>query len=221
MALESGFHIIPGVLSGTECESLASGLSSFRGRGRAGTRHLLGLEVVARIAHDSRLLSIAGTALGKEAVPFHATLFNKSPHANWLVVWHQDTALPLQAHFEAAGWGPWSVKEGVIYAHAPAQALSRVVALRLHIDASTSENGPLRIVPGSHALGVLTDDQIGRIVRSAHPTECVVSAGGILVMRPLHIHSSSKSVSSLPRRVLHIEYSDALDLGGGAHLAAA
>jgi hypothetical protein len=44
-----------------------------------------------------------------------ATLFDKSPTANWLVVWHQDTALPVQERREAPGWGPWSVKDGVIY----------------------------------------------------------------------------------------------------------
>jgi hypothetical protein len=29
------------------------------------------------------------------------------------------------------GWGPWSIKSGIAYAHAPARALSRVVALRV------------------------------------------------------------------------------------------
>ena len=31
------------------------------------------------------------------AQPFRATLFDKSASANWLVVWHQDTALPMRA----------------------------------------------------------------------------------------------------------------------------
>jgi hypothetical protein len=57
-------------------------------------------------------------------------LVDKSPDSNWLVVWHQDTALPLRKKQEAHGWGPWSVKDGVIYAHAPASALCQVLALR-------------------------------------------------------------------------------------------
>ena len=36
--------------------------------------------------------------------------------------------------------------------------------------------------------------------------ECLVPSGGILAMRPLLIHSSSKSHSEADRRVLHIEY---------------
>jgi hypothetical protein len=46
------------------------------------------------------------------------------------VAWHQDTALPLREQRDVAGWGPWSVKDGVNYAHAPAQALERILALR-------------------------------------------------------------------------------------------
>jgi hypothetical protein len=40
-------------------------------------------------------------------------------------------------------------------------------------------------------------------------------------MRPLLIHSSSKAKLDLPRRVLHIEYADSLDLGHNAQLAIA
>jgi hypothetical protein len=39
--------------------------------------------------------------------------------------------------------------------------------------------------------------------------ECLVSAGEILAMRPLLIHSSSKSQAEADRRVLHIEYAAA------------
>ena len=38
---------------------------------------------------------MAQEVLGRAALPFRATLFDKSPTPNWLVVWHQDTALPL------------------------------------------------------------------------------------------------------------------------------
>jgi len=104
------------------------------------------------------------------------------------------------------GWGPWSTKEGVIYAHAPAGALERIVALRLHLDNSDQENGPLRVIPGSHRQGVLSDKQVGNIVDKGEPVNCLVEQGGVIVMRPLIIHASSKSQSHKPRRVLHIEY---------------
>src|SRR5713101_4352038 len=118
-------------------------------------RHAMRHPAVAALAQDRRLLDVARGVLGWEAFPCRATLFDKSPHANWLVVWHQDTALPLRKRRNEPGWGPWSVKENVIYAHAPASALSRVVAVRVHLDDSTAHNGSLRVLPGTHMLGVL------------------------------------------------------------------
>ena len=130
---------------------------------RAGARHLLGLPLVRDLANDTRLVALAADALGASAVPFRATLFDKSPESNWLVAWHQDTALPLRRRVECEGWGPWSVKAGVLYAHAPAPVLERIIALRLHIDDGTSFNGPLRVLPGTHSLGVLSDDEIAHM----------------------------------------------------------
>jgi hypothetical protein len=218
----SGFQIIDNLLGPMECATLVeSFLSGKAGEGRAGARHLMSLPQVAQLANDQRLLEIASAVLHKEAVPFRATLFNKSRLANWLVVWHQDTALPLRRRFEAEGWGPWSHKAGVNYAHAPEWALSRVVALRVHLDASTTTNGPLRLVPGSHTAGVLTDEEISLMVRTRGFTECIVPQGGLLVMRPLLIHASSKVRADAPRRVLHIEYADALSLAENIELAIA
>ena len=175
-------------------------------RSRAGIRHLISNPAVAELANDSRLLGIARCVLGHDAFPFRATLFDKSPDTNWLIAWHQDTALPLREKHEMPGWGPWSVKEGITYAHAPATALEKVVALRLHLDDSTPENGPLRVVPGSHRHVVLSDEQVESLVSNATPETCLVPQGGVIVMRPLIIHASSKSRSAIPRRVLHIEY---------------
>jgi ectoine hydroxylase-related dioxygenase (phytanoyl-CoA dioxygenase family) len=188
-------------------------------RSRAGVRHALRHPAFNDLARDPRLLQIAQEILSSEAIPFHATLFEKSPDANWLVVWHQDTALPLRRRRESPGWGPWSVKDKVIYAHAPASALQQVLSLRIHLDDSTSENGPLRVLPKTHSLGVLNDDAIHDLASKISPVECIVASGGVLVMRPLLVHASSKSRIDAPRRVLHIEYATSLFLAERIELA--
>jgi ectoine hydroxylase-related dioxygenase (phytanoyl-CoA dioxygenase family) len=119
------------------------------------------------------------------------------------------------------GWGPWSVKEGIHYAHAPTIALSQVVALRVSLDDSTVENGPLRVLPGTHSLGVLSDDRVHEIATHSVPVDCVVPKGGVAIMRPLLIHASSKSHSDRPRRVLHIEYAASDSIAEPLHLAIA
>ena len=175
-------------------------------RSRAGARHLLKHEEIAALARDARLLRIASDIFGDAAQPFGATLFDKSPHANWLVAWHEDSALPRRTRIDEPGWGPWSEKDGVLYAHAPAAALEQVCALRIHLDDSTADNGPLRFIPGSHTRGVLTDAGVHAITSKEQQVTCLVNRGGVIAMRPLTIHASSKVVTDAPRRVIHVEY---------------
>jgi ectoine hydroxylase-related dioxygenase (phytanoyl-CoA dioxygenase family) len=218
----SGYKIEEAMLSTNECDFLLGTLANApRVAGRAGTRHLMSNQAVKELAHDGRLLHMAQVALGAPGVPFRATLFAKSGAANWLIPWHQDTALPLASTFTDGEWVSWSQKQGIRYAHAPAWALSRVVALRVHLDASDGENGPLRVVPGSHQVGVLTDHEVNDYVKTNDHQPCLVPRGGVLAMRPLLIHSSSKAQTDAPRRVLHIEYADTLDLKPGVRLAVA
>lgn len=216
---ELGYSITDQVLSDDECDALIDSFSdSVAGRSRAGRRHLMNHPAVESLANDPRLLSLASTALQKPALPFTATLFDKSEDSNWLIPWHQDTALPLASSFDAQGWGPWSRKVGILYAHAPAWALSHVIALRVHLDASTGTNGPLRVIPRSHSCGVLSDDAVHELVSRSEPVECTVPRGGVLAMHPLLIHSSSKITTSSHRRVLHIDYADSLELASGIRL---
>jgi hypothetical protein len=218
----SGFFIEGNVFSGSECEQLLDNLplAGFD-RGRAGARHLMSHPDVRRIVSDPRMLRLASFALAADALPYRATLFDKSGTANWSVIWHQDTALPLQSKFDLHGWGPWSQKAGLIYAHAPAWALSQIVALRLHLDASTAENGPLRILRGTHALGIMSDADVFAMARSQPHVDCIVGRGGVMAMSPMLVHSSVKARSNSPRRVLHIEYANSLVLAPGIQLAVA
>jgi hypothetical protein len=219
----AGYQISEQVFTADECQRLIGAICGDAGpaRGRAGARHLMSHPAVAELAHHRRLLDIASRGLGGSAVPFRATLFEKSGRSNWLVVWHQDTALPLAERFESSEWGPWSAKAGILYAHAPGWALARVLALRVHLDDSSAANGPLRVLPGSHELGVLSDEEVFRLAKNRPRAECHVRRGGVLAMRPLLVHSSSKSQTVDPRRVLHIEYADSLDLAAGVRLAVA
>jgi hypothetical protein len=118
--MDEGLSIERGVLSAGECDLLLSALANTSsGRSRAGVRHLMRDPAIAELAHDSRLLAIGRAHLSPDAIPFRATLFDKSAERNWLIAWHRDTALPLTARFDLPGWGPWSRKFAVDYAHAP------------------------------------------------------------------------------------------------------
>ena len=218
----TGFALLHDVLSPELIERTLEEIERLLAhRSRAGARHVLGLSPVAKLARCPQLINVVREVLGAEAIPFRATLFEKTLAANWLVVWHQDTALPLHERQELPGWGPWSVKEGITYAHAPFTALSQVLALRIHVDDSTSANGPLRVLPGTHELGVLGDDRIHDLSRQVTPVDCLVPKGGVVAMRPLVVHASSKSQVEMPRRVLHIEYATSDSIAAPLRLASA
>jgi Phytanoyl-CoA dioxygenase (PhyH) len=217
-----GFAVVASVFSHHDINAIPEEMvASSAGRSRAGIRHALRLAPVAKIAGDPVLIDWACSALGPNAFPFRATLFDKSATRNWLVVWHQDAALPLCQRMECPGWGPWSVKAGIAYAHAPAAALSPVLALRVHLDDSTSGNGPLRVLPGTHTLGVLGDDAIHDLTKAIGAIDCVCPKGGVVLMKPLIVHASSKSQIDAPRRVLHIEYAASESMATPLQLAAA
>lgn len=219
---ELGYDVVTSVTSESECDDLLTALeSSMLVRSRAGARHLLSVQAISEMANDCRLTTMASEGLSHAARPFRVTLFDKSAAANWSVVWHQDTALPVRSRVDVPGWGPWSRKAGVLYAHAPAEALSKIVALRLHLDESSLDNGPLRVIPGSHRLGVLEDEEVERLARDHMPVDCVVGRGGIIAMSPLIIHSSPRLRSAAARRVLHIEYASSFEIAPGLELSAA
>lgn len=219
---QAGYGIVRGIASEFETRSLLEELTGpGLPRSRAGIRHLMGIPGVSRIAHQENVLALVKGILGEGAIPFRATLFDKSPSSNWLVMWHQDTALPLLDKNESEGWGPWSVKDGVTYAHAPAKALERVLAVRLHLDDSKLQNGPLRILPGTHNKGVLTDEELHNLSEQVQAVKCLVPVGGAIVMRPLVVHASSKSTSDEARRVIRIEYATQREILPGMTLATA
>ncbi|SRR5713101_4910084 len=95
----------------------------------------------------------------------------------------------------------------------------QVVALRVHLDDSAVTNGPLRVLPGTHTLGVLTDEEIYRLSKEVASFDCPVPRGGVLAMRPLIVHASSKSQVENPRRVLHIKYAASTTVDEGLELA--
>jgi ectoine hydroxylase-related dioxygenase (phytanoyl-CoA dioxygenase family) len=97
----------------------------------------------------------------------------------------------------------------------------RVVALRVHLDDSEPSNGPLRVLPGTQRAGVLTDEEIRSVACEVSSVDCLMPKGGVLAMRPLLVHASSKSRSEKPRRVLHIQYAASMMIAHGIELAMA
>jgi len=135
-----------------------------------------------------------------------ALLFDKSPTANWGVPWHQDLAIAVAGTREVPGFGPWSVKEGVVHVHPPVRVLERMATVRVSLDDCGPDNGALRVLPGTHLLGKLSATGIARWKSEVAPVTCSAGRGDAVLMKPLLLHASSPAVVPLRRRVLHVEF---------------
>ena len=163
-------------------------------------------ESVRDVAALPRVRSLAEEAVGGDARLVRAILFDKRPGANWPVPWHQDLSLVVAARAELPGWGPWSVKAGMVHVQPPAEYLTRSIALRLHLDDCPQTNGALRVLPGTHRRGRLSATEIQAIRAEVPEVVCDACAGDILLIRPLLLHASSPSLRPERRRVLHLEF---------------
>lgn len=159
------------------------------------------------LAGSPALLRMLQPFLGPRPRLVRSLLFDKLPGANWLVPWHQDLTIAVRSRVETPGFGPWSVKDGVVHVQPPRRILESMLTVRMHLDAATPENGPLRIVPGSHRHGVLTDpQQITALRRELGERTILQAAGGVFLMRPLLLHASSKASRPSHRRIIHLEF---------------
>ncbi len=200
---QNGFAIIPKVLGNQQCQELISALGPVTGAGRRG---LLSLPAISALAQSDQLLDLVRPHLPDDPFPVRAIYFDKSPDSNWLVSWHQDMTLSLQARADVNGFGPWSIKDGVPHVQPPVELLEKMLTIRLHFDDADETNGALRVLPGSHRLGRLSSERIQQLRAQQSDFLCAASAGDALLMRPLLLHASGRSTSGRHRRVLHIEY---------------
>lgn len=203
---QQGFLMIKGLLSQAQCHDILLRLPAHLDES-AGSRDLLSLAWCKSLA--TRLRSSLGDLLERDAVAIQCTYFTKSRDRNWLVPLHQDLSVPVAEHADGAGLSGWSRKQGTLFVQPPAELLERLVAIRLHLDPCTEEDGPLRVVPGSHKEGVLSPEAAAGIGRSQASVSCIATAGDALLMRPLLLHASSKASGTSLRRVLHFLFAPA------------
>jgi ectoine hydroxylase-related dioxygenase (phytanoyl-CoA dioxygenase family) len=124
---------------------------------------------IARVAANPTVLRAAASLLGKTPSLVRALFFDKTPERNWFVVWHQDRTVALNRRVEIAEWGPWTRKDGIHHVQPARAVLDHMVTIRLHIDETDAETGCLHVIPGSHRMGILRRDDIGREVARSVP----------------------------------------------------
>ena len=205
----NGYLLVPALLDLDACARVGRLVGPQQG---AGSRSLLAhpwcAQLARRLYQDVRLAPL----IGPDMVAFQCNYFEKSAQQNWLVALHQDLSIPVAARVSTgAAHGAeqlrgWSVKEGCHFVQPPASLLEQLVAVRIHLDACGPDDGPLRVVPGSHHAGIVPQNA-ALAMRDAHGQAlCCAGIGDALLLRPLLLHASSRSTGNSRRRVLHFVF---------------
>ncbi len=151
--------------------------------------------------------AIAATAIGLGALPVRAILFDKTAKRNWALGWHQDRTIIVRERIDAPGFGPWTVKSGLVQVEPPFEILQRMVTVRVHLDQVDATNAPLRIVPGSHRLGRLPEGEVQRVAAISGERLCLAERGDIWLYATPIVHASLPAHPPRRRRVLQVDYS--------------
>jgi ectoine hydroxylase-related dioxygenase (phytanoyl-CoA dioxygenase family) len=204
-----GFAIVRQVVDDTVVASLAEAVQALLATaGRPhGLRNVASMVPEVRdLAGSPRVAAIVRSALGGAGRLVRSVLFDKVPGANWKVPWHQDLTIAVDRRRDVAGFGPWSVKDGIISVQPPPAVLEAMVTVRVHLDDCGPDNGPVRVIEGSHRMGRLAPSQIDHLIAEGVIETCTCAAGDALVMKPLLLQASSPAVAPSHRRVVHLDF---------------
>lgn len=223
---EEGFAVLPGVLTAAEVDAVAAALvTALSGppqeqgaiRSQGGTlyaaRNVLALwPAAASVWRVPPLPRLLRTILGPEVGLVRALFFDKPPGQTWALPWHKDLTVAVRDNrLVSTRFSRPTRKAGIAHAEAPEEVLQAMLTMRLHLDDVTEENGPLKVIPGSHQSGKRL--MLGDVA----PQTILVQRGGVLLMRPLLAHASGRShpETTCHRRILHLEFAGCRELPDG------
>ena len=166
------------------------------------------------LASSGPVWQVAAAVLGDAARPVRAILFDKTARTNWALPWHQDRTIVVTDGVEFEGFGPWTVKSGLLHVAPPFEVLAGMVTLRVHLDAVPDTNAPLLVAPDSHRLGRIAESDLRAVIQTCGTAVCLADAGDIWLCATPIVHASEAARVPAHRRVLQVDFA-AHDLPGG------
>jgi len=210
----NGFTTIDRIYSPFEIESIATTISqaerantSFRRTSDlyAIRRILWEIPALKAIIFNKRLKEIINDLFGEQYFLVKSIYFDKPEKSNWFVAWHQDLTISVDKKVDVPGFKNWTTKSGNFAVQPPVEILQDNFTIRIHLDDTDETNGALKVIPGSARKGVRDPQEIN--IANDASTCCQVNAGGIMIMKPLLMHASDRTISDKCRRVIHLEFS--------------
>jgi len=143
---------------------------------------------------------------GQDYFVVKSIYFDKPETSNWYVSYHQDLTISVDKRLHLNDFGPWTIKQNQFAVQPPLDILENIITIRIHLDDTDEKNGALRVIPKSHLKKIYRPDKIDWATETE--STCNVKAGGLMIMKPLILHSSGRTTNNRKRRVIHIEFSN-------------
>jgi ectoine hydroxylase-related dioxygenase (phytanoyl-CoA dioxygenase family) len=210
---KDGFMVLDAIYSSNEIEELISLINS-ADDSKATFRKSAGLFAIRQFLKEipdakalilnQRLREVINLHFGADYFIIKSIYFDKPQQSNWFVAYHQDLTISVGQKTETKGFGPWTEKQDQYAVQPPLDILNSIYTIRIHLDDTDKENGALKVIPGSHCKNIYRPETIDWTKETE--VTCDVKKGGIMIMRPLLLHSSGKTTNNNQRRVIHIEF---------------
>jgi hypothetical protein len=197
-------------------DDLRQGLDAFAGlrADQAGIRVHGSAAATHLLRPGGAIARVAESVLSTRCRAVRAILFDKTAAMNWALGWHQDRTIVVKARADVPGFGPWTVKQGLLHVEPPPTLLADMLTLRLHLDAVPASNAPLLVAPGSHRFGRIPEPEIPDVVRRCGTVACLAEVGDIWLYATPILHASEAAAAPDRRRVIQVDFA-AADLPGG------
>ena len=120
--------------------------------------------------------------------------FDKPATSNWFVPYHQDLTISLVEKNETENYINWTKKNNQVAVQPPLSVLENIFTIRIHLDDTTQENGAVKVIPKSHKSGIIPIASFE--INKANEFICEVEKGGVMLMKPLTLHSSTRTINN-------------------------
>ena len=201
-----GFTIIENIYTKSEIEEILNLIEVNDLSGKFGVREFLfNHRDICKLVINTKLKEIVKQISPSCTKSIKSIYFDKPPTSNWIVNWHQDLTINLSNRSNVDGYKNWREKDERIVVQPNRELLENIFTIRIHLDNCTKENGALRVIENSHSNGAKKITEWNK-TQSDIETTCEVQKGGVLIMKPLILHSSRRTENNQNRRVIHIEF---------------
>jgi ectoine hydroxylase-related dioxygenase (phytanoyl-CoA dioxygenase family) len=213
--LENGFTTVDNIYSTDEVEQILSAISTvdtsketFRKSADlfAVRQFLKEIPETSEFIFNDKLKAIINQLFGHDFFVVKSIYFDKPETSNWYVSYHQDLTISVDKKLELENFGPWTTKQNQFAVQPPIDILESNFTIRIHLDDTDGNNGALKVIPTSHLKKIYRPETINWTTETE--TTCNVMKGGIMIMKPLLLHSSNRTTNNKKRRVIHIEFSN-------------